>query len=407
MKRYRLAVVASHVIQYQDPLFRLISQRPEIDLTVLFCSPKGFETALDAGMGLEMKWDLDLLEGYHHEFVPNWSPVRRSEGFLRIFNPGIGSKIRKGGFDAVLVMIGWGTVTSWLVFRACSGAGIPVLLHGDSAFVPDDRGFRGQLRDRVLRRLFRRMGGFMITGTMNAGYYLHYGADSSRFFPMPWAIDNERFIEGSTLDPDERNEVRRRFGIPEPSVAIVFSGKLIRRKNPDHLIETLARMTHRNAAVVVFMGDGEERPALERRAAELGLDERVVFTGFVNQKEIPRIYGACDIFVLPSSFDPRGTVTNEAMACGLPVVVSDRVGVWGEGDIVRNGETGFVYDVENLDELRGCLDRLVADVDLRMKMGAKARAVISEWSYEQNVQGLVAGLHDLASRTPIGRDADD
>lgn len=383
----RLAILTWHVIQYQDPLFRMIAEHPEIDLTVIFSSSEGAERYKDRDMGVELQWDIRLLEGYRYEVLKNASPIRA--GQLSLINFDVFRALRRGRFDAVIMMVGWGSITAWFAALACIRNRIPFFLYGDSSHVPPETTLRARLRARVLRWLFRRAAGFMITGAMNADYYRHYGADPSRFFNMPWAVDNERFTTASRMSEDERRELRARHGIDAGRVLVVFSGKLIDRKDPLVILQAVRAMQHRNRAAVIFMGDGSEKPGLQQYVREENL-EQIAFPGFVNQAEMPRIYGMSDVFVLPSKFEPRGAVVNEAMACGLPVVTSTMVG--SNGDIVRDGDNGFIFPVGDASALAKVLDRLVEDDALRRRMGQRSLEIISQWDYRKDVEGVVEAM---------------
>ena len=111
---------------------------------------------------------------------------------------------------------------------------------------------------------------------------------------------------------------------------------------------------------VAFVGDGILRSSLESEAVRQSINN-VFFLGFRNQAELPNIYAASDIFVLPSYHDPKPLVTNEAMACGLPVVASDRTGIWGLDDILKDGDNGFVYPCGDLGRLKEAIYRLAVD----------------------------------------------
>jgi glycosyltransferase involved in cell wall biosynthesis len=379
----KLAVVASHVIQYQDPFYRLLAAHPEIDLTVFFCSAEGAKTYRDVDMGTTLRWDLELLTGYEHRFLRNFG---WGHGFFRLVNPGLLPAIARGGFDAVLFMTGWAWCSAWIGFAACRLADVPFLLYGDSSFIPPENSARAQIRAGVMRSLFGMAGGFMISGKLNADYYRHYGADPRRFFPLPWAIDNERFIEGSRFAPGERDALRARLGIEPEELAVVYSGKLIERKDPMTLLRAISKMRRR--AIAVFLGDGVLREPLERFARESGV--RATFAGFVNQTDLPKYYAMGDAFVLPSHFDPRATVVNEAMACGLPVLITDRCGP--SADIVRHGENGFVFAPGDDAALAMHLEALARDPEMRARMGARSREIIETWSYREGVEGVAEAL---------------
>jgi glycosyltransferase involved in cell wall biosynthesis len=397
VRRFRFGVVASHVIQYYGPLFRLLASHPAIDLKVLFCSRRGAEPYLDHDLGVRVKWDLPLLEGYSHDFLRNFAPTEK--GFLRVVNPGVFGALRRGKFDGVFVS-GWGTLTMWFTYASCLALRIPYFVYGDNTFVIERGGLVGWARERILRWLFSRAGGFLLQGTMNGDFYAHYGADRRKFFLMPYAIDNERFRQASRLTADARRRRRADLGISEDRVVLLFSGKLIERKNPVHVLQAVERMRHRSRVAVLFMGDGRERKALEDYARAHNLEAH--FLGFVNQTEMPSRYALADVLVLPSSGDPRGTVTNEAMACGLPVVISNMVGIYGEGDIVRDGENGFVYRVGDNDALAALLDRLVEDEPLRRRMGERSWEIIRDWNFERDVEGVLRALEHVTSTESKG-----
>lgn len=381
----RVALVASHVIQYQDPFFRLLAADRDIDLTVFYCSRAGADVYRDEDMKTSLRWDLELLQGYRYRFLRNFG---RGDGYPRLINPGIIPAIVRGSHDAVILFLGWGTITSLLAIAACRISDTPFLLFGDSSFPPPEDRWRARIRAGFLRTIFRLSSGFLVSGVLNAQYYRHYAADERRFFLVPWAIDNERFLAESRFAPGEREAMRARFDIAPDRVAFVFSGKLIPRKDPLTLLRAVAAMGHRDRAVVVFLGDGELREELETFARARGLDVR--FAGFVNQTELPKFYAMCDAFVLPTLDDPRGTVINEAMACGLPVVVTDRTGPIG--DIARHGDNAFVFPAGDAGALATWLERLASDDALRERMGHRSHDIIADWSYQRGVEGVKEAL---------------
>jgi len=382
---YRVALIASHVIQYQAPFFRMLAAQPDLDLTVLFCSRAGAEVYRDADMQTDLRWDLDLLGGYEHEFLRNYG---RGEGAARLINPGIVPALLFRRFDAVIFFLGWGTITSLLGMAACRMRGTPILLFGDSSFPPPEDTLARKLRGSAMRALVGLTDAFLVSGALNAEYYLHYGADPARFFDVPWAIDNDRFATASTFAPGEREAMRERFGIRPDQLAIVFSAKLLPRKDPMTLLRAVARMQHRDRAAVIFLGHGELRAEAEQFAREHGVQAH--FAGFVNQTELPKHYAMADVFVLPSLDDPRATVINEAMACGLPIILTDRCGP--SRDIAQHGDNAFVIAPGAVEALARHLDALAADPALRARMARRSRVIIATWDYRRGVDGLMAAL---------------
>jgi glycosyltransferase involved in cell wall biosynthesis len=383
---YRVAILASHVIQYQAPFFRLLAEQPELDVTVLFCSTDGARSYRDAEMQTTFRWDLDLLGGYRHRFLRNFG---FGEGYTRLINPGVVPALLFHRYDAVIFFLGWGTITSLLGLAACRMKGTPIFLFGDSSFPPPVRGLASRLRASMLRTIFRWTERFLVSGVLNADYYRHYGADPSRFHLVPWAIDNARFAEAHCFAPGEREAMRARFGIRDEQLAIVFSAKFLPRKDPMTLLRAVDAMQHRDRAAVIFLGHGELRDEMQRFATERNLN--VHFAGFINQTDLPKHYAMSDVFVLPSLDDPRATVVNEAMASGLPVIITDRCGP--AGDIVQHGENGFVFTAGDVTTLAQQLDALAADPQLRARMAQRSREIIATWDYSRGVAGVLEALH--------------
>jgi len=392
--KQRLAIVASHVIQYQDPFFRLLATEPDIDLEVLYCSCHGLEAFRDSDMATTLRWDIDLL-GYPHRFLRNLASDLTG-GFWRLVNPGIVPALVRGKYDVVLFMTGWGAFTAILGMATCRLFRIPFFLFGDSSFPPPETTVRARLLAGLRRLMFGLPTGFMISGVLNGEYYRHYGADPQRFFLLPWAVDNERFARASRLETGEREQLRASYGIAPDAIVFLFSAKLIERKDPFTLLRAFERMRHRERAAVVFMGDGVLREPLERYAREQHLDG-AHFIGFINQAAIPKHYAMADVFVLPSLAEPRGSVINEAMACGLPVIVTDRCGAIG--DIVLDGENALIYPAGDVDALAADLDRLTADDALRARMAQRSREIIATWDFARGVRGIKEMLRWMAARS--------
>ena len=137
------------------------------------------------------------------------------------------------------------------------------------------------------------------------------------------------------------------------------------------------------------------RPVRTLRAfcADHGL-ENVLFTGFVNQAELPRLYGACDVFVLPSHDESWGLAVNEAMCAGLPIVISEEVGC--VPDLVIDGENGFTFPAGDTEALAGALHGLVDNAGLRQRQSQASRDRIARWSYANCLDGLRAAIANLS-----------
>lgn len=378
------------MVQYKAPLYRVLANDPRLEIVVTYCSRRGAEAGLDPDMGVRLSWDIDLLSGYPHVFLRNLSPTGR--GFLRHLNPGIVTRIVRRRWDGVLFHTGWGSATAWIAMITCLITRTPILMFGDSCTIPPEHGARGRLRALLLRTLFRGITRFMTIGTCNRNYYLHYGADPNRMTSFPYAIDNERFMRMSRLNNEERQDVRRRYGIGPDELVILFAGKLIPRKGPGDLLEAFMALESKQSAGelrLVFAGDGELRQRLEARAD----GHPVTFTGFVNQGDLPALYGSADLFVLPSHDEPWGLVVNEAMASGLAVLASEKAGA--AVDLVEDAENGYRYPPGDIARLRELLAEMTSNRSRLGEMGERSRAKIANWSYQHDADSLVEALQQV------------
>ena len=392
---YRLAVVASHVIQYQTPLYRALAASPVIDLTVFFCSRAGLDPYWDEGFGTPLAWDTALLEGYRGEFLRNWSPRPHQARFSGLINPAILRRLRSGRFDAVLVH-GWMRATYWLAIGAALGRRMPMLMRGESNALAPARGWRPMVKRPLLSMLFKRIDAFLAIGRHNADFYRRYGVPEEKIVLAPYTVDNDFFVAEARRLANAKAELRQAHGISSGVPVVLFAGKLIDVKRPADLLvsfETVAR--HRDVALA-FVGDGPLAPSLAREVHERRIPN-VHFFGFRNQRELSRFYAMADLLVLPSSSESWGLVVNEAMCFGLPVIVSDRVGAGG--DLVRDDENGYVVPAGDTSALAARIDRVVGDETRRVAMGRKSFEMIQAWSQRETVRGFVTALARVTRRT--------
>lgn len=388
---YRLAVLTSHPIQYQAPLFRALAARPELDLHVYFCSRWGAEPYQDPGFQIRLSWDTPLLQGYRYTFLRNLSFCPRSAGFLRTVNPGIGASILQSKFDALLIH-GWALTTNWLAWAIAAARCVPLLLRGETNGLAEPAGVKRTAKRIALKAFFSQVAGFLAIGTNNANFYKSYGVREERIFWTPYAVDNDFFMERGRRLAGQKRFLHEKEGILPDLPVILFCGKLIEQKRPFDLLKAFASLEGYLKASLIFVGDGPLRAEMEHFIADHRL-ANVHFLGFRNQTELAACYAMADVLVLPSSFEPWGLVLNEAMCFGLPVITSDQVGA--AADLVRHGANGFIYPVGDVQTLASCLRRMVEDDQACRVMGQNSLTIISKWGLEESVQGVLRCLESV------------
>ena len=199
---------------------------------------------------------------------------------------------------------------------------------------------------------------------------------------VPNGADTEVFL------PRPASEARAHLGLPDDGPVISYVGKLVPRKGVDTLIEAMGILGRRpgGAPRLVAAGIGDERPALERRAAELGVADRIHWAGKVAHDEVGWWMSAGDLFVLPSLSEGLPTVVCEAMNCGLPVVAT---AVDGTPEIVRDGVTGLLVPPSQPEPLAAALARILDDPELAGRMSAEAlRIGREEYTWAANARRM-------------------
>jgi glycosyltransferase involved in cell wall biosynthesis len=241
------------------------------------------------------------------------------------------------------------------------------------------------------RWFLNRIDAHLYVGRANRDYLRSYGVPDGRLFFVPHFVDNAFFTDRSDRARDDGNAraLRGSLGIGESALVFMFAGKFIEKKRPHDFIRAcaLAARQARGSVHGIMVGDGPLRTSSESLAAELGAP--VHFVGFRNQTELPVCYAAADFLVLASDArETWGLVVNEAMACGLPALVTRQSGC--ADDLVQEGLTGFTYEVGDIAALA---DRMAecGDIDIEV-MRRRARAHVSKYSVDNAVEGTLIAL---------------
>jgi glycosyltransferase involved in cell wall biosynthesis len=389
-RRLRLAILASHPIQYQTPLFRVLSDCGELEVTVYFCWDASGQ--VDPEFGRAITWDIPLLDGYRYRYLRNLSPWPRPSFFGQI-NPGIVRHLRRGRYDGLLLH-GYATATAWLTLLGARFARTPVLFRGESDLVGPRSGWCDRGKRLVLAGLFRHIDAFLYSYSANADFYRHYGVPESKLFFCPSAVDNSAWRQRAREWLPRKCQAKQMLGIPVDSPTVLFVGKLMLRKRPFDLLSAFERIGEGSHASLIFAGDGALRGELETQVQERHVP-RVIFTGFRNQSELPSIYAAADVLALPSEHDPSPKVLHEAMNFGLPLVVS--AGVATASDVVQTGKNGVIYPVGDVGALADALATVLRDPETWRRMGQVSREIVSSWSFEADVAAVVEALRQVST----------
>jgi glycosyltransferase involved in cell wall biosynthesis len=391
MSEIRLAIVSTHPIQYYAPIFQQLARSTRLRSRVFFTfSQTAQGPIVDQGFGRSIVWDLPLLEGYDHEFVPNVARRAGTDHFWGLRNPQLTRSMEKWGATAVLVF-GWNSASHLQVLRHFKGR-LPVFFRGDSTLL--DRGPAGRRAARrlFLRWVYRHIDVAIAVGENNRDYFRWCGVPASRIGFAPHAIDTKRFADPDASLDLQATRWRDELGIPAGARVILFAGKLIGKKAPELLLEAFFRS--KASAHLVFVGSGALESQLHRHAQQ---GAGVHFLPFQNQQLMPAVYRLGDVFVLPSCGpgETWGLALNEAMASGRPVIASSKVG--GARDVVIPGSTGWIFESGDLEALTSTLATVCACSTAELgRFGRTARQQSERWSIEAAAAGIEAAVLQFA-----------
>jgi glycosyltransferase involved in cell wall biosynthesis len=391
-----LAIVASHPVQYQAPWYRALATM--VELKVFFAHRITAEQQASAGFDVPFEWNVPLFDGYRHEWLINVSSNPAVDRFRGCDTPQLAERLARGRFDAVVVN-GWNLLSYWQAIRAARRNGIPVMVRGDSQLVTERGALRRGVKRMVYPRLLRSFDAMLTVGARNEAYYRHYGVASDRLFRSPHCVDNDFFSHAAEDARRHPDGIRRRAGIAEEAVVFLFAGKLIPKKRPLDFLAALAQARRTRPDVRgIIAGDGPLRADVD---AYCGTHDTGCTTiGFLNQLEIASAYAAADALVLASDGgETWGLVVNEAMACGVPAIVSDAAGC--APDLVDEGRTGFTFPIGDVAALSDRMLALAASgADGRAVLGRRAHERIAAFSPHAAAAGVVNAMNALDAAHP-------
>jgi glycosyltransferase involved in cell wall biosynthesis len=374
----RIVFLVERPTQFEAPFYRFAARDARHELRVLYTGVGVGEPVFDPELGQPVSWGIDLLGGYPHEVCP----PADADGWLR-------GRLRPGKCDLVIVN-GYTQPLYRLGARVAKRAGCSTALRLDSVLWG-----ASPLRNLAKRLLFatymkRTYDLFLGAGSLTLAYLRAFGVPPGRTGLFPYAVDVEDFRRRSRLSPPERAAWRERLGVPADARVVLSLAKFNGREAPWDLLRAFDRLDG-NDAWLVLAGDGPDRQALERQAGE-----RVRFPGYIPYPELPALYAAADLFVHPAREERWGVSVQEALACGLPVVASSRVGA--AYDLVEPGGNGFLYEAGDETELAGRLAEALALPPERVR--ETSGEVLARWDYAAVWDGLL----EAAGRT-LGRAA--
>ncbi len=372
MSRIRVAVVATHPIQYHLPWYRELGSAPDIKLKV-FYGVIPTPSLQGSGFDVPFAWDIPMFDGYQWWVSKNSNARRLKNGIFSLYARDLSSALIAWRPDVALVT-GWNSVYLYQAIRICRKHRIPMVVRGEVNGLKK----RHRWAKHYHELLFTNFHAFLAIGKQNRAYYEQHRVPQKVIFDAPYFVDNVRFSRAGAERHRSRAEFRAKFGVADSEYCVLFVGKIIKKKRLMDLLRAfqLARGELDLPVRILVVGSGALMGAARRYSEQEKLP--VSFAGFLNQREIVHAYAVADLLVLPSdSSETWGLVANEAMAAGLPVLISDGVGC--AVDLVIPGKTGFTYPMGDITELKNRLVQLAGAPGSSSAMGRNAQAHVLEY----------------------------
>jgi glycosyltransferase involved in cell wall biosynthesis len=388
MEPFRLGVVFTHPTQHHGPLWKKLSEQPNLSVKVLYLSDEN-QQAGDKFLGHSAQaWDVDLLNGYDYQYLKDLTGKVPNTRQKTVISPALISQLTRQNFDAIF-MQSFVNYSYRLTALLCKLRGIPLIMQNDATILSDMRYNRSR---RVVMS-------FMYPWMMNlADYWLscgdhneihlrHYGIPDEKIIRGCHPVDGERYRQTIAHRQADIQRVHRQHAWDDNTLLYGFVAKYIERKSPFEFIDAIAKAHQQNPRIRgIMLGGGELEPQINARIGQL--NGEVVNVGFVNQSELPLYYAAMHCFVCTSRIDPHPLVVSEAMASGCPPILSDRCGNWGYNDTVIHRYNGLVYRQGSSDALAQAMLSM-ADTETRQQYSQRSLEIFDGQDLNFAVQSFI------------------
>jgi glycosyltransferase involved in cell wall biosynthesis len=381
-QKRRLAIITTHPIQYNAPLFKQMNERGRVfTIKVFYTWSQSKDKVFDREFGIAVDWDIPLLEGYDYTFVTNTSSRPGTHHFNGITNPTLNDEIEAWKADAILV-IRWSFSSHLKAIRHFHRK-IKVLFRGDSTLIDEPAGYslKKMVRRFFLQWIYSHVDYALYVGSASRKYFVVHGLRSRQLLFAPHAIDINRFSDDDYKYTKGAESWRLELGISSNDLVYLFAAKLTRKKDPELLIKAFLALNIPDSWLII-VGNGELEVTLKEKYLD---NTKIIFIDFQNQSSMPVVYRLGDVFVLPSRGPEEtwGLAINEAMACGRAVIASDKCGC--SSDLIVNGVNGYVFENGNLESLKNCM--MLSATRYKVQ-GEHSEQLIKEWSYSKTVDQL-------------------
>lgn len=368
----KLVILTEIISPYRIPVFNALAKERDIQLHVVFLA----DTDPTQREWLVYKSEIQ----FSYQVLPSWR--RRYWERNILLNRGLVAALEQIAPEVILCG-GYNYIASWQAMAWARKRHVPFLAWVEST-ANDMRG-RYALVELLKRKFIANCSAFVVPGKSSTEYVRDFNVPLENIFVAPNAVDIEFFSRSA--EQARREAISHRQLLQLPDRFFLYVGRLVEEKGVFDLLAAYGNLSQdlRNKIGMIFVGNGRAKPALTAQAAKLG-SGIVRFTGFVQREELPHYYALAEACILPTYTDPWGLVVNEAMACGLPVIVTDAAGC--ARDLVKEKWNGLLVRSRQPDELAAALEMIANNPEMRCYMGQRSRERIMQYSPQSCAGGI-------------------
>ena len=366
----RVAWVGGEPTPTRVPHLQALAARPELDLSVVYATHT-YQQRTWSVQHPEARvlrgWTIPTTSVLHHDY-----PI----------TPGIWRFLDEGKFDLV-VIAGWAVFAAQAAILWCRCHQVPYVLNAENHLRERRPSWVKTVKGLVLPRVIPQAAGMLVSGSLAREHALYYGARADRVVVFPNTPDITAFAAKADDLRSRRDAIRSGLGVEANEVVVLQVGRLIPLKGADVLVPAVGEAQRESHVAIrlLLTGEGSERHNLERLAGREGVN--LTMTGQVEGDELIALYVAADIFALLSRRETWGIVVNEAMACGLPIVLSSAVGA--AGDLLEPGRNGILVEPGDESGAAAAIAALARDAPTRAMFGERSRSLVDDWGFAKSL----------------------
>lgn len=380
----KIAVLTPIPTPYRDPFWQVLSKQPGMELHVFYC----------ASGKSDRPWTQSSEYGFHAEVLKGKNLASKmGVGASCYWNPDFNRRLKEGGYDG-LIIGGYNHITMLAAMWQAKRLGIPFFLMNEVYLAQPRSWWRKVVKWPLVRWVMSNASGFFPTGTLSSEYLIKYGADPNRLCRLPNVPDVAKLSrQARELEPT-RAQIKSKRGLG-PGPVVIFVSRLIQLKRVDLLIKAFAQATQGTQASLLILGDGPKRQEWEEVARQTGIAERIRFEGFIQPADLAEWYATADLFVLPSIDETWSVVALEALASGIPAIVTDLVGCYA--DAINSPVVGSVVPAGNQDALTKAIRHHLARPVSRAEIEKAWQGPRQAFTYETVASQVTNALSEWCS----------